>query len=141
MARRPECPELYEVARIWADAALLDDDSLFISGKEIWSRRWLDELHHRFVMGADEGGDDFLTKLKRQFADADPAVFQLMGELLFVHFLAAKNKPIGRKGKVAVIESVLGWSREHVSIPATLDAALDQGVGHAGFGFNAYRWQ
>ena len=141
MARRQECPELYEVARIWADAALLDDDSLFTSGKEIWSRRWLDELHRRFVMGADEGRDDFLTKLERQFAGADPAVFQLMGELLFVHFLAAKNKPIGRKGKVAVIESVLGWSPEHVSIPATLDAALDQGVGHAGFGFNTYRWQ
>ena len=141
MAPRVDRPELYEAARAWRDAALLGDDSLFTPGREIWSTRWLDDLHERFVVGSDAGPDKFETKLERQLEDADPAVYQLMGELLFVHFLASKNKPIGRKGKLAVIGSVLGRSPEQVSIPATLDAVLDQGVGHAGFGFNTYRWE
>ena len=55
MPMRTDHPEMYEAARAWKDAALLDNDSLFTPGQEIWSTRWLDELHERFVLGADDG--------------------------------------------------------------------------------------
>lgn len=131
--------EMYEAARAWSDAALLGDDSLFTPGKEIWSTRWLDELHERFVLGADDGRDPFLTKLERQLQEADPAAFQLMGELLYVHFLAATS--VTKRTKRRNIETVLGWSPDPVSIPPTLEVALDQGVGGAGSGFNTYRYR
>ena len=139
MARRQDYPELYEATRAWVDAALLDDDSLFTPGREIWSSRWLDELHRRFVIGADEGPDRFEVKLERQLEGADPAVVQLMGELLFVHFLAADRRPIGRRGKVLNIDRVLGWSSNQVNRPPALEDALDQGVGSAGTYFNRRR--
>ena len=138
MAVRTDRPEMYEAARRWRDAALLGDDSLFTPGREIWSTRWLDELHERFVLGGHEGRGAFLKKLETQLQDASPAVFQLMGEFLYVHFLSANsvNKSTKRKN----IETVLGWSPDPVSIPVTLEVALDQGVGHAGSGFNMYRY-
>ena len=135
---RTDCPEMYEAARAWKDVALLDDGSLFTPGEEIWSTRWLDELHERFVVGADEGPDQFLTKLRRQLKDAEPAMYQLVGELMFVHFLAASS--VTRATKRRRIEEILGWSPAPVSIPAELEAALDQGVGNAGSGFNRYRY-
>ena len=137
MAIRMDRPEMYEAARAWRDAALLGDDSLFTPGEEIWSTQWLDELHERLVVGADTGRDPFSTKLHRQLKDATPTVYQLMGELLFFHFLAADS--VTRVTKRNRIEEVLGWSPEPVSIPATLELALDQGVGNAGSGFNTNR--
>ena len=83
--------------------------------------------------------DPFLTKLERQLQDADPPAFQLMGELLYVHFLAATS--VTKRTKRRNIETVLGWSPDPVSIPPTLEVALDQGVGGAGSGFNTYRYR
>ena len=139
MAVRTDRPEMYEAARRWRDAALLGDDSLFTPGREIWSTRWLEELRQRFVVRADESRDPFSTKLHRQLKDAEPAVYQLMGELMFVHFLAADS--VTRVTKRRRIEEVLGWSPEPVSIPARLEVALDQGVGNAGPGFNTFRYR
>ena len=139
MAIRTDRPEIYEAARAWKDAALLDDDSLFTPGEKIWSTRWLEDLHERFVVGADEGRDPFSTKLHRQLKDAEPAVYQLMGELMFVHFLAADS--VTRATKRRRIEEVLGWSPAPVGIPESLEVAFNQGVGGAGPGFNTYRHQ
>ena len=41
--------------------------------------------------GADEGGDPFWTKLERQLGGADPAVIQLMAEMLFRGLLGARQ--------------------------------------------------
>ena len=139
MAVRTDRPEMYEVARRWRDVALLDDDSLFTPGQEIWSTRWLEEIRQRFVVKADEGGDPFSTKLRRQLKDAEPATYQLMGELMYVHFLAADS--VTSRTKRKRIEEVLGWSPEPASIPARLEVALEQGVGNAGPGFNRFRYR
>ena len=139
MAIRTDYPEMYEAARVWREAALLDDGSLFTPGEEIWSARWLEDLHERFVVGADEGQDTFSIKLHRQLKDAEPAVYQLMGELMFVHFLTADS--VTRATKRSRVEEVLGWSPAPVSIPERLEVTLDQGVGGGGPGFNTHRYQ
>ena len=115
---------LYAAAQAWVEAALASDGSLFTPGAEIWSRQWLDELHRRFVEGADEGSDGFWTKLERQLADADPAVVQLMAEMLFVHFLAVGERGMRSTTKRKRIDRVLSWSSERVQLPRELEAAL-----------------
>ncbi|MDE0289857.1 MAG: AAA family ATPase [bacterium] len=139
MARRADSAEMYEAAGEWREAALLDDGSLFTPGREIWSTRWLDDLHERFVVGADEGSDPFAAKLRRQLEGAEPAVYQLMGELMYVYFLASNSvKGVTKRRN---IEEILGWSPLPVSIPVSFGAALGQGVGGAGSGFSRYRHQ
>ena len=121
---------LYAAAEAWVEAALRGDGSLFTSGTEIWSGRWIDDLHRRFVEGADEGRDSFWVKLQRQLAGADPAVVQLMAEMLFVHYLAVGERGMRSRTKRDSIDQVLSWSSEPVQLPPTLEAALQ--------GFNWY---
>ena len=115
---------LYEAAQAWVDAALRGDGSLFTPGAEIWSQRWLDKLHRRFVEGSDEGSGGFWTKLGRQLGGADPAAVQLMAEMLFVHFLAVGRRGMRSTTKRESIDQVLSWSSEPVQLPRKLEAAL-----------------
>ena len=132
MPMKTDRPEMYKAARAWKDAALLDNDSLFTPGQEIWSTRWLDELHERFVLGADDGGGSFRTKLERQLQDADPAVVQLMAEMLFVHFLAVGRS--GRKGmRRQTKREYVGWVLSWSSVPVDVSPDFETGVN--GFGY------
>ena len=115
---------LYAAAQAWVEAALENDGSLFTSGNEIWSRRWIDEIYRRFVEGADEGSDSFQTKLERQLDGADDAVVQLMAEMLYVHFLAVGKRGMRSTTKRSRIEQVLTWSSRPVQLPRQLEVAL-----------------
>ena len=134
-SRRTEADKVYEAASKWVDSALQTDDSLFTPGKPIWSRRWLGELHERFLNHPDESGDDFLRKLERQLADSPPEVYQLMGEILYVHFLIVSTKNSNREQ--SVIDTVLRWSPSPVPIPPDLVAGLVPGLVRTGMGFNS----
>ena len=123
---------LYSAADAWVEVALESDGSLFTPGAEIWSQRWIEELHRRFVEGADEGRDPFWTKLERQLDGAEPAVVHLMAEMLFVHFLAvgrSGRKGMRRKTKREYVSRVLSWSSTPV------DVSLDFEMGINGFGY------
>lgn len=123
---------LYSAAATWVEVALKSDGSLFTPEAEIWSQRWIEELHRRFVEGADEGRDPFLTKLERQLDGAEPAVVQLMAEMLFVHFLAvgrSGGKGMRRQTKREYVGRVLSWS----SVP--VDVSPDYETGVNGFGY------
>lgn len=137
MVRTRERDELYQIAERFVDAALRRDDSLFTPGTPIWSLETLQDLHDKFVGRPDESSDSFETKLRRQLHDAPPRTLQLMGEVLYVHFLL----PIDYKGetKRRIIETVLGWSPQPVHIPADLAAPLDRGLVRVGTGYGTYR--
>ncbi len=108
---------LYAAAQAWVEAALESDDSLLTSGKQIWSRRWIDEIRRRFVEGADEGSDTFQIKLERQLDGADDGVVQLMAEIMYVHFLAVGKRGMGNTTKESRLEQVLSWSSRPVTLP------------------------
>ena len=116
---------VYRAARAWVEAALEADGSLFTPGVEIWSVGGIEEIHRRYVEGADEGGDPFWTKLERQLGGADPAVIQLMAEMLFVDYLVLDKSKVHTATKRRRINQVLGWSSRPVGLPAELDSALD----------------
>ena len=128
---------VYAAAEAWVDHALRTDDSLFTPGKAIWSSRWLGELHERFINHPDESSDSFLEKLSGQLANSPPEVYQLMGEVLYFHFLIVTTKKSATEERV--IDTVLGWSPSPVAIPRELVAGLTPGIVRVGHYFHKNR--
>jgi 5-methylcytosine-specific restriction protein B len=129
-------PETYAAANRFVDAVLRRDDSLFTPGVALWTVANLNDLHARFVAKPDESSDAFLGKFQRQLEEAPDATLQLAAEALYVHFLIAYMSGAAKR---AVIEPVLGWMREPVTIPADLSSALDHGLAAPGTAFHTRR--
>ena len=129
--------KVYDAAAKWVEAALRTDGSLFAPGESIWSNRWLGELRQRFLDHPDESNATFLEKLEAQLEGSPPEVYQLMGELLFFHFLIVSTKSSSAEQRV--INRVLGWSPTPAAIPEELVAALTPGLVNPGMGFHSGR--
>ena len=129
--------KVYDAAAKWVEAALRSDGSLFTPEESIWSSRWLAELRQRFLDHPDESSATFLEKLEAQLEDSPPEVYQLMGELLFFHFLIVHTK--NSTNEQRVIDRVLGWSPAPVAIPEELIAALTPGLVNPGQNFHSGR--
>ena len=129
-----DADKIYAAARAWVDSALRSDGSLFTPGKKIWTHEGLAKLRRQFLDRPDQPGDDFYDKLERQLAGNPPEVYQLMAEVLFVHFLISGNMRGGNKRDR--INRVLRWSSELVTIPQTLADSLDTWFINIGAGAN-----
>ncbi len=103
----------YEAARAWVDRGLRSDDSLFSPGVSIWSGDLLGELHRRFLDQPDESGRPFLEKLQDQLEGSPAEVYQLMAEVLYVHYLLLDPNE-------QAVHTVLAWSSEPAEFPAGL---------------------
>lgn len=134
---RSSMEPVYEAARRFVESALQADGSLFTPGRAVWSPAVLDDLYARFVENPDTTGDSFEAKFQRQLLNAPPLTIQLAGELLFVHFLASRQVGLARKR--SLIEAVLSWSPQPVTIPEDMLPALKDGVAMPGMAFNTYR--
>ena len=122
----------YEAAQKWVDCALRNDDSLFTPGKPIWSSRWLDELTARFLDRPDVGDNepDFLSKLATQLAESPPEVYQLMGEVLHVHYSFIWKDGMKKETKRDRIGTVLDWSPLPLEMPDELTKCMTPGIAH-----------
>ena len=112
--------------------------ALYAGQVPIWSRRWLGELRERFLDRPDVAGDSFMQKLERQLETCLPEIYQLMGEVLYVHFLIIWTTGAGgmkRINKIARINQVLEWSTQRATIPDDLAAAMTPGIVRPGMGF------
>ena len=109
---------VYSAAGAWVDRGLQSDDSLFTPGANIWTRDLLGELHSRFLDQPDEGSRPFLEKLRDQLEGSPPEVYQLMGEVLYLHYLLLDRNE-------QAVRTVLGWSANPVGIPPSLASALE----------------
>ena len=103
----------YAAAGAWVDCALRADGSLFTPGETIWTRDLLGELHRRFLNRPDDSNRPFLQKLRVQLEDSPAEVHQLMGEVLYVHYLLLDPNE-------QAIRTVLGRSSAPVNIPSEL---------------------
>jgi hypothetical protein len=128
---------IYEAAERWKDVALRGEDSLFTPGTAIWAPGPISDIYSRFVEHPDESKRSFEVKFEEQLAGAPPTTLQLAGELLLVHLLI--DDATGGNAKRALINKVLGWSPEPVSIPSELASVLDRGIVDPGPGFRFYR--
>ena len=123
---------VYKAAELWIERALRSDDSLFTPGVPIWSRRWLRELRERFLDRPDVGQGSFYDKLRQQLEGSSPEVYQLMGEVLYVHFLIIWRGGMRRDTKENRIAEVLGWSEQQIPIPVDLATGLTPGIANIG---------
>ena len=128
---------VYAAAKRWVDVALRTDGSLFTPDKQIWTSQWSAELHRRFLNNPDENKGSFLDKLQRQLEGSPPEVYQLVGEVLYVHFLIVTTSSSAEEQKR--IYTVLQWSQSPVEIPSDLVDALTPGIANPGTGFHTYR--
>jgi 5-methylcytosine-specific restriction protein B len=131
---------LLAAARRWIATCLIADGSLFVPERSLWTTANAEVLQRDFVDRPDAGGDDFMTKLQRQLADAGAPAQQFAAEVLWALLLFPSN--IGAKVKREHVERVWSWSGETLP-PAGpwLDAEVLRGVGSAGTAYNNLRWK
>lgn len=139
VTERDLAPVLH-AARTWIDSCLVRDGSLFAAGQSIWVASGGESLQTAFVERLDTGGDDFMTKLERQLADAGAPAQQLAAEMMWALLLFPSN--IGEEVKRSHIQRIWTWSGETLSAshPMLSDAVL-VGVGSAGTAYNNLRWK
>ena len=125
---------VYASAAEWVNRALVNDDSLFTPGTAIWTAERLAELRRRFLDQPDVSGDDFYVKLERQLAGSPPPTYQLMGEVLFVHFLIIWEPSMRSETKKERVERALGWGAPVGQIPVGLAGGLAPGFVNLGAG-------
>ena len=130
--------QVYAAAQKWMNCALRSDDSLFTPGKPIWTRELLRVLHDQVLNRPEVGEGDFWGKLQQQLADSPPEAYQLMGEVLYLHYLPLYIKPATKE---ALVNRVLGWSPNPVAIPAESCAGFQQGFVYLGAGKALIRYQ
>ena len=91
-----------------------------------------------FLERPDESaGRSFLDKLERQLDGAPPEAYQLMAEALYLYLLVVYTTDSARERKL--LESVLGWSQQPLSIPPELTVGLVPGIVNPGQAFHSYR--
>ena len=139
MGSRVEGAEnVYKAAELWVERALKSDDSLFTPGVPIWSSQWLEELRERFLNQPDDSrGVSFLNKLRRQLEGSPPEVHQLMGEILYFHFLIVHTQDSTLEQQR--INEVLQFSSDPVQIPTEIVSGLTPGIATPGTFFNTNR--
>ncbi len=139
MATDKEIQPVYAVANQWVESALKTNDSLFTPGKDIWSSRWLGELHTRFLDPPYPKAGGFLSKLAIQLRNSPTEVYQLAAEVLYVHYLIIFHESMRPATKERDIKKVLGWSKERIAIPDVLIEGLSEGIANPGQAFGRFR--
>ena len=127
----------YDAARRFVEVGLRRDGSLFLPDRQVWSASTLEDLHTRFNLAPDVSDSSFEEKFAVQLEGAPAATIQLAAEIVFVHFLIPRD--IGPKAKRRLVELILGWSPDPISIPDDLQDAFSTGVCNTGVAFNTYR--
>lgn len=130
----------YEAAELWKLRCLIDQRALF-DDRPLYRPGELEQLRAAFVDQPDDGSDTFLVKLGRQLAAVSDDVVQLAAELLFVHFLIAREGVISGAKKREVVDAVLAFRPALAPLPADLGLALDGGLVNPGQAFLTYRWK
>ena len=123
---------VYAAAQKWVDCALKADDSLFTPGNPIWTRELLGELRECYLDKPDTSSRNFYVKLEDQLAGRSPEVYQLMGEVLYVHYLIIWREGMRSDTKENHIKQLFEWSGQQVKIPDDLVAGLTPGIARIG---------
>lgn len=143
MARRLTARDLAPLlgaAREWIERCLVEDRSLLVDDRNLWTAENADRLQSGFVERPDSGSDDFMTKLERQLSDTGPQAQQLMAEMMWALLLFPSN--IGEEVKRVHVQRIWSWSGE--SMPGTHVMLADSvlcGVGSSGTAYNNLRWK
>lgn len=123
--RRTGDPEMYEAMQVVVDNGLRQDSSAFTPGVAVWMAENFAALRQHFVEQPDLGTGTYLARLEDQLAGAGDPAIQLMAELNYVYLLIPHT--ISGPKKLQILETILGYMQEPITIPAPLAEALDHG--------------
>lgn len=126
--------------RLRADC-LIDDGSLLVPGRSLWTAANFAELQRTYVQNLDEGEGKFFEKLQVQVADASAAARCLMAELIWLLY-AFQRRDVSPATKDQKVREVWSWSGE--VLPEHVEALTEpvlHGVGRAGQGYNTNKWR
>jgi 5-methylcytosine-specific restriction enzyme B len=141
VARHPteNAARVYDMVERWVDAGLRADRSLFTPDRSIWAADVIDEFHQLHVQAPKPAGGSFESNLVDQLAGATEACWQFAAELVFVHFLIASERAIGRTKKLELIGRLLEEGGGGTEVPEELREVMADGFVHPGQGFNQMR--
>lgn len=140
-ARTRDLAPIHRAATQWIDRCLVDDGSLFVEGRALWTAEGAQKLQSCFVERPDAGDDDFMTKLERQMSDAGAPAQQLMAEMMWALLLFPSGN-IGVDVKRSHVLRIWSWSGEVLELThALLQTPVLGGVGSAGTAYNNLRWK
>jgi hypothetical protein len=129
---------ILSAAELWIRQCLIQDGSVFVQGRSLWTAALTEEVFHAFVEHPDYSGDDFLTKLKRQLASVSTSAQQLTSEFLWALLLFPSNvKPRTKRHQIMELWNLSG--EEFPPSPSALSDDVLVGIGSGGPGFNNYR--
>ena len=113
---------------------------MFTPGEKIWSAEIIADFYDRFVPHAGETAKKFNIKLKRQLTGAPAATIQLVAELVYFHLLFSSVTQ--GPAKRSLVEKILSWSPNPVTVPPELNEVFEFGIAGTGPAFNMKRhWQ
>jgi hypothetical protein len=122
--------EFYAVAEAFTERCLRKLDSLFTSGRHVWSTGSITELYHRVVDNPDwSKGSDFAQKLRGQLEGAPQDVFLLAAEALYILLLPQDTNP---KTKRESVVTILNGAPEPMTLPDDPSEALEHGIASYG---------
>ena len=118
--------KVYAAALRWVHHALQTDGSLFTPGATIWSRKLLEQVRRNVLDKPMIDTQGFWENLRRQLAGSPPDAYQLIAEVLYIHYLARTN--VNSATKANNINLPLGWSAIPTEIPTHLIKPLENGL-------------
>lgn len=133
----PSKSAVYEAARQFVQVALRTDGSLFLPDRSVWSTDPLDDLYLRFNLSPDLSSESFEQKFRKQLEGAPTETIQLASELIFVHFLIARD--MSAQSKRHLVMEVISWAAEPIEVPEQLDQVFNTGVANTGIFFKTGR--
>ena len=126
-------------AQQWRQRCLLEGGSVF-SDNSLWVIENFKALDQYFVNNLDVGEGDFFEKLEAQIEPTDPAVKQLVAEMMWLMLLCPSN--IGANKKRVSTSRIWAWSGEELQAgEAFFSDEVLSGIGSAGTSFNTNRWR
>lgn len=121
--------ETYEAMALIRENALVSFDSLFMSGRKLWTAEGHAAFRKLFVERPDERkGVPFMEKFRKQLSGGSADDHQLAAELLYVQMFFSTK--ISAETKLRHVNEVLSWHPEldGVEIPEWARAGAEQGL-------------
>ena len=132
----------YDFARRLREESFERDGSLFRPGEAIWTPENLGRLHAAYVGQADEGDDDYWTKLGKQLDGLPAGCVDLMAEMQFVQTLGAMNPPIKAETILEQMEKILTARRPAREVPEEIADSVTIACRNPGQSLHQHRyWQ
>jgi 5-methylcytosine-specific restriction protein B len=143
---KPNCDLTYQVAEQFKHVALLQQGSMFMPDRKLWTPAHFEPLITHYVNnpieGNDERGAKFWEKLPHQVGRCPPESVALCAEIFWLLVLPSSLfKP---RYKLAQIDQI--WAMAQPALPPLdksslwLDARALEGVGSTGTAFNILMW-